>query len=72
MSGRREGWTVETLTEENRLLFDEVQVSRRASEITAELVVKQFVDLDRLLRDQEAQSSVRTSSSPPCTRPGSA
>ena len=55
MSGRREGWTVETLTEENRLLFDEVQVSRRASEITAELVVKQFVDLDRLLRDQEAQ-----------------
>ncbi len=41
------------LEEENRLLMDEVLVARRASEITAKLVVEQFVKLDEMLVEQE-------------------
>jgi signal transduction histidine kinase/CheY-like chemotaxis protein len=38
------------LSEENRLLHQEVQVARRASELTAKLVVEQFVKLEDVLK----------------------
>lgn len=41
---------VETLLEENELLRDEVKVARRASEITAQLVVEQFVKIEKMLQ----------------------
>jgi signal transduction histidine kinase/DNA-binding response OmpR family regulator len=41
------------LEEENSLLRDEVLVARRASDITAKLVVEQFVKLDEMLVEQE-------------------
>lgn len=38
------------LLEENELLRDEVKVARRASEITAQLVVDQFVKIEKMLQ----------------------
>ena len=43
----------EELLDENKLLYDEVLVARRASELTAELVVKQFMRMEGLLRQLE-------------------
>ncbi|MBF0528625.1 MAG: HAMP domain-containing histidine kinase [Deltaproteobacteria bacterium] len=45
--------TVETLSAENTLLNKEVLVARRASEITASLVVDQFVKLESILAQLE-------------------
>jgi signal transduction histidine kinase/CheY-like chemotaxis protein len=41
--------SIEQIVAENKLLRDEVQVARRASEITAELVVEQFVKMEKIL-----------------------
>jgi len=41
--------TIAELTAENALLRDEIRVSREAAEITAELVVRQFEETERLL-----------------------
>ena len=46
--------SMEQLLEENELLRQEVHVTRRASEITATLVVEQFVKLEELLQRLEA------------------
>jgi hypothetical protein len=42
------GSTVETLQVENGLLLEEVRVARRASEITAQLVVEQFARMEEI------------------------
>jgi len=44
------------LAEENRLLRDEVNTARRAAEITASLVVRQFEEMERVQRDLEQQN----------------
>lgn len=41
---------VSRIVEENELLREEVRVARRASEITAKLVVEQFVKTEKILR----------------------
>lgn len=38
-----------TLIEENELLRKEIQVARKAGEITASLVVKQFEETEKIL-----------------------
>ena len=43
----------EELRSENALLYDEVLATREASDITAKLVVEQFVTLDKVLRQLE-------------------
>jgi signal transduction histidine kinase/CheY-like chemotaxis protein len=50
--------TPERLARDNALLLEEVKVARRASEITAELVVEQFVKMDEVnsLLQQKADS----------------
>ncbi|MBU2547046.1 MAG: response regulator [Proteobacteria bacterium] len=48
----------EDLIEENERLFEEVLVARRASEITADLVVEQFMKMEELLQRLEAQVAV--------------
>jgi signal transduction histidine kinase/CheY-like chemotaxis protein len=45
--------TLEAILEENELLRKEVRVARRASEITATLVVEQFVKTEKILRRLE-------------------
>ena len=47
--------TYEELVDENALLLEEVRVSRRASEISAKLVVAQFVKMEELLTQLEAR-----------------
>jgi len=42
--------SIEAVLAENALLREEVQVARRASDITAQLVVEQFVKMEDLLR----------------------
>ena len=42
--------TLSRVIEENELLREEVRVARRASEITAKLVVEQFVKTEKILR----------------------
>ncbi len=49
----RQSHSLASLHEENALLYEEVLVARRASEITAELVVEQFVKMEELLRRLE-------------------
>jgi len=44
---------METVLEENALLREEVRVARKASEITAKLVVEQFVKTEKILRRLE-------------------
>ncbi len=44
---------IESLLAENALLYEEVKVARRASEITAELVVEQFIKMEELLQRLE-------------------
>ncbi len=46
-------YSIEALLAENALLNEEVQVARRASEITAQLVVEQFVKIEELLQRLE-------------------
>ncbi|MBI5544496.1 MAG: response regulator [Deltaproteobacteria bacterium] len=48
---------LERLAEENALLLEEVQVARRASEITARLVVDQFVKIEEVLRVVEQKAT---------------
>jgi signal transduction histidine kinase/DNA-binding response OmpR family regulator len=49
-----ENHTIEGLLEENNFLQNEVKVTRKASEITANLVVEQFTRLDEVMRQLEA------------------
>jgi signal transduction histidine kinase/CheY-like chemotaxis protein len=46
------------LVEENRMLREEVRVSRQASDITAKLVVQQFVKIEEILLRLEEQARV--------------
>ena len=48
----------ETLLAENDLLYDEVLVARRASEITADLVVEQFEKMEELLQQLEEKVTI--------------
>jgi signal transduction histidine kinase/DNA-binding response OmpR family regulator len=48
--------SLDVVLRENALLKNEVRVARRASEITAELVVQQFVKLEEMLRRLEEKS----------------
>jgi signal transduction histidine kinase/ActR/RegA family two-component response regulator len=57
MSSRRERSTVELL-EENAMLREEVRVARQASDITAQLVVQQFVKTEEILLRVEEQARV--------------
>lgn len=57
MPRRRNEPTFEELKELSRLLSDEVDVSRRASKITADLVVAQFVKIEEVLRQLETTLS---------------
>jgi signal transduction histidine kinase len=50
---------VAELREENAMLREEVRVARRASEITAQLVVQQFVKLEETLLRMEEQARVQ-------------
>jgi len=55
--------TPAVLAEENVLLREEVRVARRASEITAKLVVDQFVKIEKMLQriaDSENRSAIST------------
>ena len=45
--------SIEKLFEENALLYEEVLVARRASDITADLVVEQFEKMEALLQQLE-------------------
>ncbi|MBI4860257.1 MAG: response regulator [Candidatus Riflebacteria bacterium] len=45
--------SIEEFRKENAMLLDEVHVARRASEITADLVVEQFVVLEQILKRLE-------------------
>ena len=45
--------SIEALLEENQLLGNEVEVAHKASEITADLVVEQFVKMEEVLRRLE-------------------
>ncbi len=45
--------SIEDLVSENAVLYEEVLVSRRASEITSELVAQQFAHLEQILRRLE-------------------
>lgn len=58
MKTREHEVTLETLREENVLLRTEVETARRASEITANLVVEQFVKLEEILRRLEEKASI--------------
>ncbi len=44
---------IESLLGENALLYEEIEVTRKASEITAELVVEQFVKMEELFQRLE-------------------
>ncbi len=48
----------EELLEENAMLREEVRVARRASEITAQLVVQQFVKIEEILLRLEEQARI--------------
>ena len=48
---------IESLLSENALLYEEVEVARKASEITAKLVVEQFIKMEELLRRLEENIS---------------
>lgn len=50
--------SIESLLVKNALLREEVQVSRRASEITATLVVEQFVKMEEVLHRLEENVSI--------------
>ena len=58
-SQRRREPTIEELREENALLLTEVEVARRAAEVTARLVVEQFVTVDDAMRQLEEAMSTR-------------
>lgn len=47
--------SIADLREENALLYEEVKVARKASEITAELVVEQFIKMEKLLQQLEGK-----------------
>jgi signal transduction histidine kinase/DNA-binding response OmpR family regulator/HPt (histidine-containing phosphotransfer) domain-containing protein len=53
--GSKRALTYDELLEENALLLDEVRVARRASEISADLVVAQFMKVDELLAELEGR-----------------
>ena len=48
----------ETILAENDLLYNEVLVTRRASEITANLVVEQFEKMEKLLQQLEEKVTI--------------
>ncbi|MFC1811065.1 response regulator [Thermodesulfobacteriota bacterium] len=50
--------SIEELLEENAQLYEEVHVARRASDITAKLVVEQFVKMEEIL--QQLEEKVKT------------
>jgi len=52
-----EGGTREDLLRENLLLREEVRAARQASEITAELVVQQFKETERILKRVEEKAN---------------
>lgn len=58
MATQASGQLIERLQDENVLLNNEVLVARRASEITAHLVVEQFVKMEEILRSLEATVAV--------------
>ncbi|MBU0756090.1 MAG: response regulator, partial [Planctomycetes bacterium] len=56
MSQERAGQSMRDLIRENDMLRDEVRVSRRASDITARLVVEQFAKIEEILKRLEAKA----------------
>lgn len=50
----------EALSEENAFLYNEVLVARKASEITSQHVVEQFVKMNELLEDLEEKIALET------------
>jgi len=50
---------VQSLIEENRLLRQEIRVAREAAEITANLVVKQFEETEKILHRFQAANALR-------------
>ncbi len=49
--------SIQKLSEENAILRDEVRIARKASDITAELVVKQFVKIEEILLRLEEKAN---------------
>ncbi len=56
MSANPEDGSIETLRTENKLLDEEVHVARRAFEITAQLVVEQFVKMEEIHKALEEKA----------------
>lgn len=57
---RKSEYSIPDLLEENALLREEVQVARKASDLTAELVVEQFIKIEKMLqRLEESESRFR-------------
>lgn len=50
---------IQALVEENKLLRREIRVSREAAEITAKLVVKQFVETEKILHRYQVTNAQR-------------
>ncbi len=50
---------IEALLDENRLLREEIRVAREAADITAELVVKQFEETERILYRFQTANALR-------------
>jgi len=49
--------SIEGLKTENEMLLEEVRVARRASQITADLVVQQFMKMDEVNRELQARAA---------------
>ncbi len=54
-----EAGEIEALLAENRLLREEIRVAREAADITAELVVKQFEETERILHRFQTTNALR-------------
>jgi len=53
------------LAEENAILRKEIQVARKAADLTADLVVKQFEETEKVLRRFQLANAQRSQSLPP-------
>ncbi len=56
---RRYAGRIRKLIEENRLLREEIRVARQAADITADLVVKQFEETERVLHRFQTANALR-------------
>jgi two-component system, sensor histidine kinase and response regulator len=56
MNGRDTDHLIEKLSKENEILREEIRVSRRAADITADLVVQQFAKADDILLELEEKA----------------